>query len=174
MGCQNDVSSLASRLCLACSLCCDGTLHGYAVINSEEVADTEAIGLATFTTTAGASAFAFPCQYLEGKACTRYEAWRPSICGDYFCRVQYRAASGELTEAQAIDLVNQARALRDEVDLLLPPGMPMVEARDHFQKLAADRSKLGPQEAKFVVRMFVMERLLDSEFRGKGAGHLPR
>ncbi|MFN3457424.1 MAG: hypothetical protein ACK4Z8_07600 [Novosphingobium sp.] len=173
MGCSATVPSLASRLCLSCSLCCDGTLHGYAVIKDAEVEETAALGLDTFTTAAGQSAFAFPCHYLEGKACTRYDSWRPSICGDYFCRVQARVASEELTEQQAFALVHQARGLRDEVASLLPPGMPMVEAREHFRKLAADRHNLGPQDAKLVVRMFVMERLLDSEFRGKGAGHLP-
>lgn len=135
--------------------------------------ETAALGLSTFRTDVGKTAFAFPCHYLEGKACTRYQTWRPSICGDYFCRVQSRVKSEELTEQQAFDLVKQARGLRDEVASLLPPGMPMVEAREHFRKLAADRSNLGPQDAKFVVRMFVMERLLDNEFRGKGASHLP-
>lgn len=173
MGCSGNVPSLESRLCLSCSLCCEGTLYGFAVINDTEVEETAAIGLKTFTTEAGKSAFSFPCHYLEGKACSRYDTWRPSICGDYFCRVQSRVKSATLTEQEAFAIVNQARALRDEVASLLPPGMHMVEAREHFRKLAADRANLGPQDAKFVVRMFVMERFLDNQFRGKGANHLP-
>lgn len=173
MASGSEPSSLASRLCLSCSLCCDGTLYGHALIDDREVEQTAAIGLATFRTEAGKPAFAFPCHYLEGKACSRYDSWRPSICGDYFCRVQSRVASQELAEEQAFSLVQQARGLRDEVASLLPPGMQMAEAREHFRKLAADRANLGPREARFVVRMFVMERLLDTEFRGKGATHLP-
>lgn len=164
---------LASRLCLACGLCCDGTVYEDAKIRDDEIEDVERIGLTSTRSANGEATFRFPCPYLEQACCTRYDQWRPSVCGKYFCSLQEKASRGELTEQQAFAKVAMARQLVAEVKTMLPPGMPIVEARHHFTRLAARQPNITPSESRFIVRMFVLERFLDQEFRKPNKGHLP-
>lgn len=165
--------TLESRLCLACGLCCDGTLYEDAKIREDEISDVESIGLTTSRNAQGHPTFVFACHYLDGACCTRYEQWRPSVCSKFFCRVQQRARAGELTEGQALEKIAAARQLVTEVKAALPDGMPIVEARHHFTRIAARQPDLSPIEARFAVKMFVLERFLDLEFRKADKGHLP-
>lgn len=165
MGCSDNVPSLASRLCLACGLCCDGTVYPHAIAREDEVARAVDLGFKAIKTEDGSPAYKLPCHYLEGRACTRYLEWRPSVCGDYFCRVQARAASSELTEDEALAVIERAQALRDAMVAHLPADVQRAEARQHLEALAGRNGKLDPTDAAFVMRMFVLERFLDSEFR---------
>ncbi|WP_214652188.1 YkgJ family cysteine cluster protein [Novosphingobium jiangmenense] len=164
---------LASRLCLACGLCCNGTVYGYAIIREDEVEEAARIGMNTMRTMDKSPAFLMACNWLDGAACTRYTQWRPSICGDYFCRVQKRAEKQDLTEEQAFARIANARRMAEEVKALLPDGMPMSQARHEFRRLAGMHPNLTPEESRFVVKMFTLERYLDAEFRGADHGHLP-
>lgn len=165
--------SLESRLCLACGLCCEGTVFGFAVLEKDEVEQAAQIGLTGTVTTDNLPTFSLPCSYLDGACCTRYQDWRPSICSHYFCHVQKRTQRSELTEEEAFARITRARQLAADVAALLPEGMLMTHARDHFKRLAAKQPDLTPEEAQFVVRMFVLERFLDAEFRGPKRSHLP-
>ncbi|WP_118074081.1 YkgJ family cysteine cluster protein [Novosphingobium sp. THN1] len=118
---ETDELSIASKLCLACGLCCDGTVFGFALIEESEVEDTAAIGLQTFRTTYDEPAFRLGCHYLDGTACTRYQSWRPSVCGDYYCQVQKRVRKHELAEEKAFSMIARARQMTDEIKALLPP-----------------------------------------------------
>ncbi|MBB4612566.1 hypothetical protein [Novosphingobium taihuense] len=166
--------SLESRLCLSCGLCCDGTLYEDAKIRDDEVASVEGIGLKTGRNAEGHATFLFACHYLDGACCTRYDQWRPSVCGKYFCRLQEKVRRNELAEDQAFDKIATARRLAADVKKALPTGMPIFEARHHFARLAARQPDLTPEEARFVVKMFVLERFLDAEFRKPDKGHLPK
>lgn len=157
--------SLASKLCLACGLCCDSTVYPHAVAREDELAQAMALGFTTIRTENGYSAFELPCHYLEGRACTRYRDWRPSVCGDYFCRVQARAGSGEITEDEALALIAKAQDLRDAMAAQLPNDIPRSHARQYLETISAKRGQLDPAEATFAVRLFVLERFLDAEFR---------
>ncbi len=169
---ETDELSIASRLCLACGLCCDGTVFGFALIEESEVEDTAGIGLQTIRTTRNEPAFLLGCHHLDGTACTRYLSWRPSVCGDYFCQVQKRVRKHELAEEEAFSMIARARQMTDEIRALLPPGVPISQARRLFRDLAAKQPDLAPDEATFVVKMFVLERFLDSTFRGAKRAHL--
>lgn len=169
---ETDELSIASKLCLACGLCCDGTVFGFALIEESEVEDTAAIGLQTFRTTNDEPAFRLGCHYLDGTACTRYQSWRPSVCGDYYCQVQKRVRKHEVAEEKAFSMIARARQMTDEIKALLPPGVPISQARRLFKDLAAKQPDLAPDEATFLVKMFVLERFLDSEFRGAKRAHL--
>lgn len=157
--------SLASRLCLACGLCCDGTVYPHAVAREDEVAQATELGFTAIRTEDGYSAFRLPCHYLEGRACTRYRDWRPSVCGDYFCRVQARAGSGEITEDEALALIANAQDLRDAMAAQLPNDVPRSDSRNYLETISAKGGQLDPSAAAFAVRLFVLERFLDAEFR---------
>lgn len=156
---------LASRLCLACGLCCDGTVYPHAVAREDEVPRAVGLGFTAIRAEDGSPAYALPCHYLEGRACTRYREWRPSVCSDYFCRVQARAGSGEISETEALGLIAKAQDFRDAMVAQLPPEVSRPKARQHLEALAARDGKLAPADAAFAMRMFALERFLDSEFR---------
>lgn len=165
--------SLASRLCLACGMCCDGTVHDFAFLQEEDVAPASDCGFKTYRREDGTPAMSLPCHYLDGTACQRYGEWRPSICGDYLCRLQKRTAAGECDEQEALDIIAKAKASLAQVEELLKPGETLAQARARFISLAKTREPLEPNEAKLVVRLFVLERLLDQQFRKLGKGTLP-
>jgi uncharacterized protein len=161
---DNDLP-LASRLCLACGLCCDGTVYGHALSNDQEADRANELGFRMISTPEGKPAFSLPCHYLEGTACTRYDKWKPAVCSEYFCRVQIRAASGEINEDKALNLISKARQLRDGVAQLLPSGLNIGSGRKVLEDLAAKGGVLGKDNAGFAMRMFALERFLDAEFR---------
>lgn len=169
---QEDLSP-ASRLCLACGMCCDGTLHGLARLLAEDVDAARAVGFPTFTTPDGRPAMPLPCHCLSGTACTRYDDWRPSICASYLCNLQTRLSIGEYTETEALDIIASALKARAQVEELMPQGTTLRDARIRFEELAASKQALAPADARLVVRMFALERWLDRHFRKPNAATLP-
>lgn len=159
--------SLASELCLACGLCCEGTLYTKALIRPDEVEDSRAIGMATYSEPNGEAGFRFPCNYLDGACCTRYEQWRPSVCSGFLCEVQLKVKKGAMEPDEARAKVRKARMLREGVAAILPEGETMAAAVLRY--LASD--VISPAESgldpHFTVRMFVLQRFLDEEFRPK-------
>jgi hypothetical protein len=164
---------LASRLCLACGMCCDGTVHDFAFLQEEDMAPASACGFKTYRREDGTPAMSLPCHYLDGTACQRYGEWRPSICGDYLCRLQKRTAAGECDEQEALGIIATAKTSLAQVEELLKPDETLAQARARFISLASTSEALAPEDAKLVVRLFVLERLLDQHFRKYGKGRLP-
>ncbi|MFM6828923.1 MAG: hypothetical protein ACKOVA_01095 [Novosphingobium sp.] len=165
--------SLASRLCLACAMCCDGTIFDVAVMREGDAEAAKACGFQTTVADDGREAFKLPCHHLSGTACTRYDLWRPSTCGKFQCTTQKRALDDDIAEDEALAHITSALQARDAVLALLPSGETLSDARTRFQDLAASSSTLAPQDARLVVRMFAFERLLDQHFRKPGKGRLP-
>lgn len=170
---DNPEPSLASRLCLACGMCCDGTVHDFAFLKEEDITPADACGFQTYRRGDGTPAMPLPCHYLDGATCRRYEQWRPSICGDYLCRLQKRLAAGEVSEAQALETIGITLASRTQVEELLRPGESLRQARARFDAIADSGETLSPDDARLVVRLFVLDRLLDQNFRKSGKGRLP-
>lgn len=154
-------------------MCCDGTVHDFAFLQEEDLAPAKACGFQTYRRGDGAPAMELPCHYLEGATCRRYGEWRPSICGDYMCRLQKRTAAGECDTQEALGIIATAKASRTQVEELLKPGETLAQARDRFDSLAATNEALAPDDARLVVRIFVLDRLLDQNFRKAGKGRLP-
>jgi uncharacterized protein len=164
--------SLASRLCLACGMCCDGTVYNVARLEQAEVARAAAEGFRTCNSEFGHDAFNLPCHYLSGTACTIYQAWRPGVCSSYFCAVQDKARDGEMTEAQALEIIARTLDCRDQVLAAKRPDETLAQARVRFAAITAAKDAIAPQDAKFVVQMFVLEKMLDQHFRKQGEERL--
>ncbi len=154
-------------------MCCDGTVHNFAFLQEEDMLPASACGFHTYRRDDGTPAMALPCHYLEGTACQRYGEWRPSICGDYLCRLQKRTAAREVTEHEALGTIAAALASRKQVEDAMKPGETLAQARARFNALAATGEALAPEDAKLVVRLFALDRLLDQNFRKAGKGRLP-
>lgn len=159
---------LASRLCLACGMCCNGTVYDDARLETEEADAAAAAGFSTCMPSVAGGTFALPCHYLDGNACTIYDKWRPNVCSSYFCSLQDRTAAGECTEAEALELIATTLALRQRVTSVMRPDETFREARARLDTLAKGGVALSPDDAALAVRMLVLERMLDKHFRKRG------
>lgn len=164
--------SIASRLCLACGMCCDGTVYGVARLDREEIPKAVARGFRPCTAPNGSDAFDFPCSHLDGKACTIYDQWRPQVCGDYFCALQDRVKANEMTEAQALETIAATLKSRDQLREVLPPDETLAQARQRFETVVKSGGTLDPQDARTAVKLFVLEKMLDRHFRKSGEERL--
>lgn len=97
-------SSELEALCLACGLCCDGSLFGRVGLEPGEVAGARARGLVVLS---DGRAFDQPCRALDeserGRACAAYGE-RPASCRRFVCRLHetHRREGGPLAPRLAV------------------------------------------------------------------------
>jgi uncharacterized protein len=109
-------------LCLACGLCCDGTLFDLVKLEpSDDGRKLKLLGLPV-TVSRGKEAvsrFPQPCSALcEDRTCRIY-ADRPRQCRIFECGVFKDAKAGRITFAAALRLVGQARRRSEKIRRLL-------------------------------------------------------
>lgn len=114
--------SSTEQLCLACGLCCDGTLFDNVALQPGDDANRlKSLGLPV-TLSRGKEPFARfpqPCAALcKDRTCRAY-AHRPKQCRTYECMVFKEVDAGRLDSAAALRLVKRARAQADRVRRLL-------------------------------------------------------
>ncbi len=110
------------KLCLACGLCCDGTLFdGVQLEAGDDAKKLRALGLPVAHSRAKAPAARFPqpCAALCADCSCRIYADRPAQCRVFECGVFKEAKAGRITLAAALRLVTQARRRADRVRRLL-------------------------------------------------------
>jgi hypothetical protein len=112
----------AEQLCLACGLCCDGTLFDLVKLEaSDDARKLKALGLPV-TVSRGkvpVARFPQPCAALcEDRTCRLY-ANRPWQCRVFECGVFKDAKAGRITFAAALQVVKKARGRADKVRRLL-------------------------------------------------------
>ncbi len=110
------------KLCLACGLCCDGTLFGHVKLGpGDDAKQLKALGLpVTITRTAPRVArFRQPCAALCADRTCRVYAERPAQCRSFECGVFKDAQAGRIEFAAARRLVKQARRQAENVRRLL-------------------------------------------------------
>ncbi len=112
----------AEQLCVACGLCCDGTLFDLVKLEaSDDGAKLKALGLPVKVSRGAAPVprFAQPCAALcQDRTCRLY-ADRPWQCRVFECGVFKDAKAGRTTFAAALRLVTQARRRADKARRLL-------------------------------------------------------
>ena len=98
-----------SALCLACGLCCRGSLHADVVVLVEEVGRFG--GQFELKQHAGHDYFHFdlPCRYLgEDNRCQIYAAGRPATCGAYRCKLLRDYLGGKRALEACLAVVREA------------------------------------------------------------------
>lgn len=112
----------AEKLCLACGLCCDGTLFDNVQLGAgEDAKKLKALGLLVAVTRGRAAVTYFrqPCAALCADRSCRVYAERPGQCRAFECGVYKDAQAGRIEEASALRLVKQARRKADHIRRLL-------------------------------------------------------
>ncbi len=114
--------SPAEKLCLACGLCCDGTLFDNVQLKPGDDPKRLRAGGLPVTVSRGrepVARFPQPCAALcQDRTCRLY-ADRPEQCRTYECKVYQGMQAGRLTPAAALRIVTNARRQADRVRKLL-------------------------------------------------------
>lgn len=112
----------AEKLCLACGLCCDGTLFDNVRLGpSDDATKLKALGLPV-TVSRAQTPIAFfrqPCSALCADRTCRLYADRPGQCRAFECGVFKAARAGRITAAAGLRSVKQARRRADHIRRLL-------------------------------------------------------
>ncbi|HEY6167069.1 MAG TPA: YkgJ family cysteine cluster protein [Verrucomicrobiae bacterium] len=114
--------AVTGQLCLACGLCCDGTLfHDVKLHTSDDATKLKAFGLPIRTPNAKLpiSKFPQPCAALCADRTCRAYADRPLQCHVFECGVFKGLTAGRIEFPTALRLVTQARQRADKVRRLL-------------------------------------------------------
>lgn len=110
------------QLCLACGLCCDGTLFNYVRLGPDDDAKKlKVLGLpvAVSRSKTPVTHFLQPCAALCADRTCRVYADRPLQCRTFECGVFKDADAGRIKFSTALRLVQQARRKAENVRLLL-------------------------------------------------------
>ena len=114
--------NLGEQLCLACGLCCDGTLFDNVQLGSgDDAKKLKALGLPITVTRTRipVAQFRQPCVALCADRTCRLYAARPGQCRTFECGVFKDAQAGRITFAAALRWVKQARRKADNLRRLL-------------------------------------------------------
>ncbi|MER2996655.1 YkgJ family cysteine cluster protein [Pontibacter populi] len=136
----------STNLCLACGLCCNGTLIGFVQLDSEELPVLRE--LLDLENTNGEGFFLQPCKkFCDG--CTIYSK-RPKQCAKYECELLKSVEQKEIdfdTAIETIQVVKQQKIAIEKQLALLPLELKsesfyfkMVELNRFFQNSQYDSS----------------------------------
>lgn len=112
----------AEQLCLACGLCCDGSLFDHVQLGpGDDVKKLKALGLPVVVSRSSTPVARFrqPCTALCADRTCRVYADRPGQCRSFECGVFKGAQAGRIEWAAALRSVKQARRRVDQVRRLL-------------------------------------------------------
>lgn len=127
-----------SDLCLACGLCCDGTLFEATALMAGEDGRLLAERQAVFVSEKGTQRFQQPCPAHERGRCSIYDE-RPEVCRDFRCSVLTAVDSGALDEVGARALIARAMELRD----VARPGLAVLLQASRPDPTAALAASVG-------------------------------
>lgn len=122
---MSSVDKSESRLCVACGLCCDGTLFSFVPLSDADA--PVALG-ANFELRERDGAFRFrqPCPESSGQGCGIYEH-RPAPCRKFSCRVLTAYREGWVQLAEAEGKIRLAKRLRRElVEAMRASGLSLA------------------------------------------------
>lgn len=108
-------------------MCCDGTLYLYVALTDEDILRLKKHQQVKLTGKHEHPSFAVPCAFHDGKGCGVY-ADRPDACRRYFCGLLRAVERDELTDDEALLVIEEAHALVEIVKeyVAFEPGMPLA------------------------------------------------
>jgi len=110
-------------ICLACGLCCDGTLFSHVTLQDGD--DSDALATLELEHVDEAYGFVQPCQALDScGSCQVYDD-RPVMCAKFECDLLKRAKEKHTSKTDALDIIHQVGLLKDKLKTeLLSVGCP--------------------------------------------------
>lgn len=108
----------SSDLCLACGLCCDGSLFEHATLHPNEEEAARNLGLDVLGVSNTAPSFKQPCLAFNSQ-CTIYDQ-RPQVCQKFRCKQLLRYSYNQASLQDGLAKISRARAMQAELATLLP------------------------------------------------------
>jgi len=144
-------ADIATRLCTACGMCCDGTMFQIVKMQpGDHPAKLAKLGM-RIRCKDGEYHMEQPCPALKELKCAIYEK-RPARCRLFHCQQLRLVESDGTTEADAMALISEARELAAHVrDLigqngLREDGQPLLERFERVMSTPVD-ARLEPELA---------------------------
>lgn len=150
-------------LCVSCGLCCDGTVHDYANIESPaDVAD--ASRFAKFEIINDGRAFRLPCTAHDCGKCQVYE-FRPKVCRDFQCITLKALLRGDVTFPEARKIVEDAKERRANIlngakSLGLPIDSNAITLNQITDLISRVRTGDGPHKARMAALALEVTELM--------------
>jgi uncharacterized protein len=122
----------STNICLACGLCCDGTLIGFVQLSHEELPRIKKLMDIEEATSDGV--FIQPCsKYCDG--CTIYPD-RPKQCASYDCELLKSLQRKELDYTSALETVEVARHRKVAIEEKLALLQIKLQSQSFYFKMA--------------------------------------
>lgn len=141
----DSAAAVASRLCAACGMCCDGTMFQIVRMQpGDSPAALMKLGM-RIRRKEGEFHMEQPCAGLHERRCTLYEQ-RPTRCRAFLCQQLRLLERGEISALEAVAKIEHTRALADRVKSLIAQnghrddGAPLQEQFDRVTAVRADPS----------------------------------
>jgi hypothetical protein len=157
-------------ICMACGLCCDGTLFGHVDLEPEDDVVTLVAGGIQILSHETSSRFKQPCTAHKGCKCTVYPN-RPRSCVRFHCVLLERFKANKISKSEALRLIREAVNLRNNVrrNMLAAFGdnaWPLAETRARLTEGWKDASVAAKKRyAEFFRMLIALQLCLDKSFR---------
>jgi Fe-S-cluster containining protein len=157
------------NICLACGICCDGTLIGFVELNREEIPRLKEIMEIEAEDDKGF--FLQPCKkYCDG--CTIYSK-RPKQCGAFECGLLKSFEQNELDYETAIDIISLVKQKKSAIEKRLELldielksesfHFKMAELKNLLQKKTNNKS-LTQSHLELIYEVERLDSLLSEKF----------
>ncbi len=160
------LSPQASDLCVACGLCCDGSIYARVSLEPEEIEPAAAEGLEVFARD-DKPFFKLGCPRLDGTACQIYER-RPLRCRSFRCVLLHRLDTGDIQIDEAVAVATEARRLADHADAIDDRLESRASARVRWYRHLPSFAASSPgerAEPAWLLAMTALNLFLDRHFR---------
>lgn len=147
------------NICLACGLCCDGTLIGFVQLDPDEVPAIKEIKNIEFEN--GHGFFLQPCdKFCNG--CTVYDK-RPKRCASFKCKLLKSVEQKELEFDKAVETVHEVI----EKKIVIEEKIAMLELELHSQsfyfKMVELKNRLHKEKSECTISEKQSELMADLE-----------
>lgn len=160
------VERSAQSLCLACGLCCDGTIFSQVPLGpEEEVILLEESGIRIISDKAS-RIFKQPCPAHKSCVCKIY-ADRPLNCRAYQCSVLKRFKKNEINRDEALRIIRITTSSREDLKRQMLGGGHEGSLEGLSKRFWSGDSTLIAKEKDLFRCFIVLQKLLDKYFRAK-------
>lgn len=130
----------SSNICIACGLCCDGSIIGYVQIGNDELEVTREI--MDIEEANGEGFFFHPCEKLSCDGCTVYNQ-RPKKCISFKCKILNSIEDKEISLDSALEIVKHIK----------------IEKKKIQEKI--DQEKFQLQSESFYFQMLELKKVIN-------------
>jgi len=167
----SEALSPSAQLCTSCGLCCSGIVYDSVPFGAHEVANVRELGLEPYEEPPGQARFNLPCRHLQGTRCGVFDR-RPEPCGAFRCELLKDFEAGDVSMAEAMGRVIEAKRMIEEVGPLVGDAGGPITPKKWGALLDSWRANAlaglaTEAEAVAVLQLAKLNRFLDTHFRSK-------